>query len=53
MLEVLALSEKMNLEAKGLTGGKNEEIQLSEAEEKMCKQLGLTKEEYIAANKTA
>lgn len=54
MLEVLSLSEKMNSEATGGDANTNtEEIQLSEAEKKVAKQLGLTDEEFIAGNKEA
>lgn len=49
-VEVLALGETMNLNEKGSTGKQGGEIQLSEEEKKAAKSLGLTEEDYIAAN---
>jgi len=51
ILEVLALNEKMNTEAKGGNTEGDKEIQLSEGEKKTAKSLGLTDEEFIAGNK--
>lgn len=51
--EVIALSDKMNTEAKGSSevNEENEEINLSAKELKMAKQLDLTPEEYVTLNK--
>lgn len=52
MLEVLALSEKMNTKPTGADSNPTTEtIELSEADKKVAKQLGLTDEEFIAGNK--
>ena len=50
MLEVLALNEKMNSTPAGGTQTPTEEIQLSESEKKVAKDLGLTEEEYKSTN---
>jgi hypothetical protein len=51
-LEVLALSEQMNLDGKGTDETpKGEEIALSEGEKSLASQLGLTDEEFNAVNK--
>jgi len=49
-LEVLALSEKLNVEAAGSDKG-NKIVSLSDEEKRMCERLGLTPEEYADANK--
>lgn len=51
MLEVIALNEPMNTKAKGGSGTKKEVIELSEKEKEMAAKLGLTDEEFLAANK--
>lgn len=50
LYDVLALSEKLNPAPKG-GGGEGDTITLSEDETKMCKELGLTKEEFVEGNK--
>jgi len=52
MLEVIALSEKMNSEGKGTSNvNSDDEIKLSAKELKIAESLGLTAEEYTLANK--
>lgn len=53
MLDVLALSEKMNTEPKGNNGADNKGIQLSDEEKTLCKKMGLTEQEFYDANKEA
>lgn len=50
-LDVLSLSAKLNTEAGGGGGGVEVVIQLSAKEVKLCKQLGLSPEDYIKYNK--
>jgi hypothetical protein len=49
MYEVLALSEKLNTEPNGKDGD-NPVIELSETDEKACKALGISKEDYVKYN---
>lgn len=49
MLEVLSLNEQMNTKANGGEGSNNT-VELSEGDKAMAKTLGLTDEEYKAAN---
>ncbi|MCP3684550.1 MAG: hypothetical protein GY861_17935 [bacterium] len=52
MLDVLALSEKMNTKAAGDDKADNKDlIQLSDAEKKICAQLDMTEEDYVKYNK--
>jgi len=52
MLEVIALSEKMNNDGKGSDASKQEStVELSAKEKDIAEQLGLTSEEYINLNK--
>lgn len=52
MLEVIALNEPMNTKGKGAAGSEEAKvIELSEDDKKMAKALGLSEEEYAAANK--
>jgi len=50
MLEILALSEKMNTNPQGGDGSVDKDFILSADEKKMCKTLSLTEEEYIKYN---
>jgi len=50
MMDVLAMSEKMNLDPDGTNKGGGKAIELSDKEKKMCKKLDLTDEEYRKAN---
>jgi len=50
MIEVLALSEAMNVEAKGETATVKETVELSAKEKDLCDKLGLSSEEFRAAN---
>jgi phage I-like protein len=49
MYEVLALSEKLTTEPNG-KDGENPVIELSESDEKACKALGISKEDYVKYN---
>jgi hypothetical protein len=49
-LEVLALNEGMNTEAKGGATNTDRTVELSEGEKKIAEQLGLTAEEFKAGN---
>lgn len=51
LLEVIALNEPMNTKGKGSGEGKKETVELSAKEKEMAAKLGLTDEEFIAANK--
>lgn len=53
LIEVLALSEKLNTQAAGQTTSTKDSatVELSEDEKKVCKQMGLTEQEYRDANK--
>jgi len=50
MLDVLSLSEKMNGTPAGDGNADNNTIELSDKEKAMCEKLGLTAEEFQAAN---
>jgi phage I-like protein len=49
MYEVLSLSENMNTEPRGKDGNQSV-IELSEADQKACDALGITKEDYVKYN---
>lgn len=50
LLEVIALSEKMNTEPAGTTVEPKTTIELSDKEKQVCEQLGLSHEDYVNAN---
>jgi phage I-like protein len=51
MLEVISLNEPMNTKEKGSSNNKTATVELSDKEKEMASKLGLTEEEFIAANK--
>ena len=49
LLEVLSLSEKLNVDPQGAGGTPPETVELSDKEKQVCESLGLTKEEFLAS----